>query len=106
MGNWRRENDSQSLPASSVDKKQPRTILPVSDDRKISFRGAAPYALRQIKVRAVAAVRFVGIFVGIGDQTFTANFAIPNEGIEQIARKNDGASANPNTSTGAPPDLL
>ena len=24
---------------------------------------------------------------------FTANFAIPNEGIEQMARKNDGASA-------------
>jgi hypothetical protein len=40
-----------------------------------------------------------------GDQMFTANFAIPNEGIEQIARKNDGACANPNTSTGAPPDL-
>jgi hypothetical protein len=30
-----------------------------------------------------------------GQQTFTANFAIPNEGIEQIARRNDGASANP-----------
>jgi hypothetical protein len=33
------------------------------------------------------------------EQTFTANFAIPNEGIEQMARKNHGASANPNTST-------
>jgi hypothetical protein len=31
------------------------------------------------------------------EQTFTANSAIPNEGIEQMARKNDGASANPNT---------
>jgi hypothetical protein len=30
-----------------------------------------------------------------GEQTFTANFAIPNEGIEQMALKNDGASANP-----------
>jgi hypothetical protein len=30
-----------------------------------------------------------------GQQTFTANFAIPNERIEQIARRNDGASANP-----------
>jgi hypothetical protein len=29
-----------------------------------------------------------------GEQTFTANFAIPNEGIEQMARKNDGACAN------------
>jgi hypothetical protein len=29
-----------------------------------------------------------------GEQTFTENFAIPNERIEQIARKNDGASAN------------
>jgi len=29
------------------------------------------------------------------DQTFTANFAIPNEGIERVARKNHGASANP-----------
>jgi hypothetical protein len=28
------------------------------------------------------------------NQTFPANFDIPNEGIEQIARKNDGASAN------------
>ena len=30
-----------------------------------------------------------------GEQTFTATFAIPNEGIEQMARKNDGACANP-----------
>jgi hypothetical protein len=49
--------------------------------------------------RPIPAVRFVGIFVGIvlvsGEQTFTANFAIPNEGIEQMARKNDGACANP-----------
>jgi hypothetical protein len=43
-----------------------------------------------------AAVRFVGIFAGIsGEQTFAATFAIPNEGIEQIARKNDGACGNP-----------
>ena len=41
-------------------------------------------------------VRFVGIFVGIsGEQTFAAAFAIPNKGIEQKARKNDGACANP-----------
>jgi hypothetical protein len=39
--------------------------------------------------------RFVGIFVGIGEQTFTATLAIPNEGIEQMARKDDGAGANP-----------
>jgi hypothetical protein len=26
---------------------------------------------------------------------FTANSAIPNDGIEQMARKNDGACANP-----------
>ena len=49
--------------------------------------------------RPIPAVRFVGIFVGIvlvsGEQTFTANFAIPNEGIEQMARKNDGTCANP-----------
>jgi hypothetical protein len=49
--------------------------------------------------RPIPAVRFVGIFVGIvlvsGEQTFTANFAIPNEGIEQMARKKDGACANP-----------
>jgi hypothetical protein len=37
------------------------------------------------------------------EQTFTANSAIPNEGIEQIARKNHGASAKPNTSTGRAP---
>ena len=47
----------------------------------------------------IPAVRFVGIFVGIvlvlGEQTFTASFAIRNEGIEQMARKNDGACANP-----------
>jgi hypothetical protein len=30
-----------------------------------------------------------------GEQTFTATFAFPNEGIEQIAGKNDGACANP-----------
>jgi hypothetical protein len=45
------------------------------------------------------AARFVGIFVGIvlvsEEQTFTATFAIPNEGIEQMARKNGGARANP-----------
>jgi hypothetical protein len=29
-----------------------------------------------------------------GEQTFTATFAIPNEGIEQMSRKNGGASAN------------
>src|SRR4029077_5940303 len=29
------------------------------------------------------------------EQTFTATFAIPNEGIEQMAGKNDGACANP-----------
>jgi hypothetical protein len=29
------------------------------------------------------------------EQTFTANSAIPNEGIEQMARKNDGASGKP-----------
>jgi hypothetical protein len=49
--------------------------------------------------RPIPAARFVGIFVGIvlvsGEQTFTANFAIPNEGIEQMARKNDGGCANP-----------
>jgi hypothetical protein len=39
-----------------------------------------------------------------GEQTFTENFAVPNERIEQIARKNDGASANSNASTAAPPD--
>ena len=38
-----------------------------------------------------------------GDQMFTANFAIRNERIEQMARKNDGASANPNTSTARAP---
>jgi hypothetical protein len=38
-----------------------------------------------------------------GGQTFTANFAIPNEGIEQMARKNDSASANPNTSAARAP---
>jgi hypothetical protein len=47
----------------------------------------------------IPAVRFVGIFVGIvlvsGEQTFTATFAIPNEGIEQMTRKNDGTRANP-----------
>jgi hypothetical protein len=43
--------------------------------------------------------RFVGIFVGVmlvsGEQTLTATFAIPNKGIEQMARKNGGACANP-----------
>jgi hypothetical protein len=47
----------------------------------------------------IPAVRFVGIFVGIvlvsGEQTFTATFAIPNEEIDQMARKNDGACADP-----------
>ena len=37
------------------------------------------------------------------NQTFGANFDIPNEGIEQMARKNNGASANPNTSTARVP---
>lgn len=49
--------------------------------------------------RSLRAARFVGISVGIvlvsGEQTFTLTFAIPNEGIEQMARKNDGAHANP-----------
>jgi hypothetical protein len=47
----------------------------------------------------IPAVRFVGIFVGIvlvsGEQTFTATFAYSERGIEQMARKNDGACANP-----------
>jgi hypothetical protein len=30
-----------------------------------------------------------------GDQTFPVTFAVPNEGIEQMARKNDGVCANP-----------
>jgi hypothetical protein len=30
-----------------------------------------------------------------GEQTFAATFAIPNKGIEQMARKNDGACTNP-----------
>ncbi|MCS3765841.1 MULTISPECIES: hypothetical protein [Bradyrhizobium] len=46
----------------------------------------------------IAAARFVGIFVGIvlvsREQTFTTTFAIPDAGIEQMARKNDGACAN------------
>jgi hypothetical protein len=42
--------------------------------------------------RPIPAVRFVGIVLVSGEQTFTANFAIPNEGIEQMARKNDGAN--------------
>jgi hypothetical protein len=36
-------------------------------------------------------------------QTLTANSRFPNEGIEQMARKNDGAGANPNTSTARAP---
>jgi hypothetical protein len=34
---------------------------------------------------------------------FTANSAIPNEGIEQMARKNDGANANLSTSNARAP---
>jgi hypothetical protein len=34
---------------------------------------------------------------------FTAHSAIPNEEIEQMARKNDGVNANPNTSTARAP---
>jgi hypothetical protein len=30
-----------------------------------------------------------------GEQTFVATFAIPNKGIEQMARKNHGACGNP-----------
>jgi hypothetical protein len=30
-----------------------------------------------------------------GEQSFAAIFAIPNKGIEQMARKNDGACGNP-----------
>jgi hypothetical protein len=54
------------------------------------FRSAS-----KISAKFAAAVGFVGIFVGIEGQTFTANFAIPNEGIEQTTRKNDGACAKP-----------
>jgi hypothetical protein len=47
----------------------------------------------------IPAVRSVGIFVGIvlvsGEQTFPATFAIPNEGIEQMARKNDAHAPTP-----------
>jgi hypothetical protein len=31
----------------------------------------------------------------VGERTFAATFAIPNKGIEQMARKNDGACGNP-----------
>jgi hypothetical protein len=41
-------------------------------------------------------VQFVGIFVWHREiKTIAANFAIPNDGIEQMARKNDGAGATP-----------
>ena len=30
-----------------------------------------------------------------GEQAFAATFAIPNKGIEQMARKNDGTYGNP-----------
>jgi hypothetical protein len=47
----------------------------------------------------IPAARFAGVFAGIvlvsGEQTFAATFAFPNEGIEQMAGKNDGACANP-----------
>ncbi|MGY4503231.1 hypothetical protein ACVWYH_007188 [Bradyrhizobium sp. GM24.11] len=47
----------------------------------------------------IPAARFAGIFAGIvlvsGEQTFTATFAFANEGIEQMAAKDDGACANP-----------
>jgi hypothetical protein len=45
--------------------------------------------------RPLSAARFVGIVLVSREQTFTATFAIPNEGIEQMARKNGGACANP-----------
>jgi hypothetical protein len=38
-----------------------------------------------------------------GTNVFTAHSAIPNEEIEQMARKNDGVNANPNTSTARAP---
>jgi hypothetical protein len=44
---------------------------------------------------SLPAIRFVDIFVGIGRTNVHGDFRIPNEGIEQMARKNDGACANP-----------
>jgi hypothetical protein len=69
------EKDSQSLPASGRDKNQPRTIPPVRDNRKISFRGPAPYAPRQTKVRAVAKAGPVFKWIEAADvrQTITAS---------------------------------
>jgi hypothetical protein len=37
------------------------------------------------------------------EQTFTTNSVIPNDGFEQMARENYGASANPNTSIARAP---
>jgi hypothetical protein len=39
------------------------------------------------------------------EQAFTANSAVPNEEIEQMDRKNDGASVNPNASTARAPKM-
>jgi integrase len=49
--------------------------------------------------RPIPAIQFDGIFVGIvlvsGEQTFTVDSDNPNEEIDQMARKIDGASSNP-----------
>jgi hypothetical protein len=44
----------------------------------------------------IPAVSFVGIFVGIEKLSDRANFAIPDEENEQMARKNGGVGTNPN----------
>jgi hypothetical protein len=41
------------------------------------------------------AFRFVGIFVGIGGKNVHGVSLFQTKGIEQMARKNDGAGANP-----------
>jgi hypothetical protein len=43
----------------------------------------------------IPAVRFVGIFVGIGKTNVHCRFRCSEQGIEQMAAKNDGACANP-----------
>ena len=79
-----------SSPFQSVRNRPRSARKPLKNRHFRVHRCSSPFVL----IRSQPSDLLVFLLVS-GEQTFTATFAIPNEGIEQMARKNDGACANP-----------
>lgn len=68
-----------------------------------SFHGKIPRCIENARKNSPQPSGLLAFLLVSGEQTFAANSLFPNDGIEQMARKNDGASANLNTSTARVP---